>query len=222
MCARLLRPPCLNPSPNPFSAKARHLLAPSPCLMSTLVVGHRDSAGIVHHRPPLLRGSATRVDGLPRCVPSPLSWFRSTSLVRRSSCHRALGTSLVDVRPRRCRAATTAGEPPHPLSWSFGVKWDARSCRAVAPSTREALRELKLAGRPSLASHRPRRALCRARAPRACAEPRCSGCPPWPHVVGWPGCFGPRHARPPGHCAAGSQFMLAGPAGRSHLCGLGH
>jgi hypothetical protein len=222
MCARLLRPPCLNPSPNPFSAKARHLLAPSPCLMSTLVVGHRDSAGIVHHRPPLLRGSATRVDGLPRCVPSPLSWFRSTSLVRRSSCHRALGTSLVDVRPRRCRAATTAGEPPHPLSWSFGVKWDARSCRAVAPSTREALRELKLAGRPSLASHRPRRALCRVRAPRACAEPRCSGCPPWPHAVGWPGCFGPRQARPPGHYAAGSRFMLAGPAGRSHLCGLGH
>jgi hypothetical protein len=30
ICARLLRPPCLNPSSNHFSAKARHLLAPSP------------------------------------------------------------------------------------------------------------------------------------------------------------------------------------------------
>jgi hypothetical protein len=114
--------------------------------------------------------------------------------LRRNSPGHRRRPSFVEAATRRSHAT---GEPPLPLPWPFGVKWDARSCRAAAPSTREALCELKLAGWPSLASHRLRHALCHARAPRACAEPRCSGRAPWPHVVGWPNCFGPRQAMPP-------------------------
>jgi hypothetical protein len=42
-----------------------------PCLMSTRPSVIEISTGIVHHSPPLLRGSVARVDGPPQCVPFP-------------------------------------------------------------------------------------------------------------------------------------------------------
>jgi hypothetical protein len=70
-----------------------------------------------HRRPPLLHGSAACVDGLPRCVPSHLSWFHSTSLVQRSLCHRALGTSPAGVCPRRhCSAAKSSHRGASPTT----------------------------------------------------------------------------------------------------------
>jgi hypothetical protein len=93
-----------------------------------------------------------------------LSWFRSTSLVQRSSRHLARRSSPAPPQPPVSRPSHCHGRL---------VSSGTRDLVAAAPSTREALCELKLTGRPALASHRSCRALCRARAP--CAKPRCSG-----------------------------------------------
>jgi hypothetical protein len=152
----------------------------------------------------------------------PSTFLASKSLERPTLRHSSPGHRC---RPSFAGAAARhshpTGEPPLPLPWLFVVKWAMRSCRAATPTTREALHEPKLAGWPSLAPRRPCRVLCSACAPRACAEPCHSGRAPWPHAVGWPGCFGPRQARPPWYCAARSRFLLAGPAHWSLLCGLG-
>jgi hypothetical protein len=105
LCCARCKPPPSPPPLLPILPSCERLYEPLDAYCPPGCRSSKIFISIVHHRPPLLHRSAARVDGLPQCVPSPLSWLCSTSLVRRSSCHRAPSTSPTEVRPRRHHSA---------------------------------------------------------------------------------------------------------------------